>query len=266
MTAHALLPILLLASGLHTAPPNLWVLEKGDPGLWREVRSAFQAELLPDDPAKTAPVVAHKYKYIARVARAGDSCLVIIGQRESRRGPGWGPDSFVVVNYNLKSHQKTGVTKGAFLGWRFVSWAFLVPGSYPELIFRHQSCAECEADYLLSSVFLDPASGEWTMRRWTKDDDSILIGEDWTAGNDPDWRTACLLRVADFFGTGKTEIAVWCRRIFDDRGRNAEETLSLYSVEAGKPTTVTPDATQGPLLKRDLCRAQPSHVFCRKRP
>jgi hypothetical protein len=36
-------------------------------------------------------------------------------------------------------------------------------------------------------------------------------------------------------------------------------------VEAGKPMTVTPDAAQAALLKRDLCGAQPSHVFCRKR-
>jgi hypothetical protein len=264
VTAHILLPALLLATNLNAAPRTLWVSEKVEPSLWRYMRLAFHAELLPDDPAATAPVVAQRYKYIARLARAEDTCLVIIGQRETRNDPP-GDDYFLAISYDLKSHRKTPITPGGFRRWRFVAWAFLVPGIYPEVIFRHQSCSECEATYLLSSFFLDPASHAWTIRRWPKDEDSILIGSDRQLDDD-NWWITCMFRVADFTGDGNADIGLWCRRIFEARRRKTEETLTLYTVPAGEPTMLTPDASQTRSLKRALCAGQPSHAFCRNRP
>ena len=86
------------------------------------------------------------YKYIAHVARADEVCLVIIGQRESKLLPAY--DVFMAFSYDLKSGKKTPVTERSVVGWRPWAWTSLEKGPYPDGLFKHQSCYECEAEYL----------------------------------------------------------------------------------------------------------------------
>ena len=81
-----------------------WIDQKKSGALWETVRSAFHDELQPDDPAKTAPVLAYAYKYVYRVAKYKDSALVIVGYRETEHSkyPGY----YSAFNYDLRSHKK----------------------------------------------------------------------------------------------------------------------------------------------------------------
>jgi hypothetical protein len=240
-------------------PAEFWVSERADPRLWRDVRAVFRQELQPDDPAKMAEhVAAMRYKYLARIGRVSDVALVVTRERlEETILPDL--DLFVVFSYDLLSHKK--VRLGAFSMWNVVKWTYLAP-NIPEIVFTHWNCTECENDILLSSFFLDAASRTWTMRKWPKDGESILVFSNAVAGDDPNSGTDCLYRVADFSGDGYADFAVWCRETFDDPSRKMQESVTLYSVSQGRATKRTVDAIHAQSLKRSLCQSRESHSFC----
>jgi hypothetical protein len=218
----------------------------------------------PDDPQTLKPhQIALRYRYIARVARAADVCLVIIGQRESKRAPpGTG---FIAFSYDLKSHHKTLITKRPLLGWRSLMWTRLEKGLHQELLFEHVSCFECESETYLSSIFLDLNRRAWTLRAWPIPDEptNIPVGA-WSIGFDDASRTTCLFKIANFFGAERA-LGVWCPEVLEDR-REPEERVRLYTITDGEPATRTPDATEVRSMMRVLCRSHSSHVLCRPRP
>jgi hypothetical protein len=260
MLTQLLLVSRLFAATFPQTPGAFWISEKADTRLWRDVRTAFRQELLPQDPAKTAPRIALGYSYVARIGCVSGVCLVIIGARETATRSAFDDDIFNAFSYDLVSHNMIRIANRGFVGWKFVKWAYLAPRT-PEVVFRFQTCSECEAEYLLSSFFFDSASRTWTIRNWTKND--ILIGSTWTAGEEFDSITECLFRIADFSSDGNADIAVWCRVSFEDSSRKKEESVRLYTLVDGQPTTRTPDAVQARALKRALCKAETSHEFCR---
>ena len=223
MITQFILVVRLFTGLLPQGPAGFWVSETTDPCLWRDVRTAFRQELLPDDPAKTAPYVALKYKYVARIARVSDVCLVVVGQREDASDRS-GDDYFIAFSYDLVTHKRIPITNHGFTRWQFVTWAYFAPET-PEVVFRYQTCSDCEAVYLLASFFLDAASRTWTIRNWPEDGESILIGSDWTVGANINSHAVCLFRAADFSGDGKADIAIWCRTFFDEPSRKMQESV-----------------------------------------
>jgi hypothetical protein len=262
--ASLLVAFLSLAPGSATTALDMWVPETTDPAAWRDLRAAFKEELRPDDPQTLKPhQIALRYRYIARVARAADVCLVIIGQRESKRAPpGTG---FIAFSYDLKSHHKTLITKRPLLGWRSLMWTRLEKGLHQELLFEHVSCFECESETYLSSIFLDLNRRAWTLRAWPIPDEptNIPVGA-WSIGFDDASRTTCLFKIANFFGAERA-LGVWCPEVLEDR-REPEERVRLYTITDGEPATRTPDATEVRSMMRVLCRSHSSHVLCRPRP
>ena len=115
----------------------------------------------------------------------------------------------------------------------------------------------------MSSIIFDKRTRTWTIRQWPHDGVSIAIGSDWTVGSDDNSRTTCLYGVADFLTAGNAAFAVWCRQIFEDR-RKPEETVKLYTVEAGNSTVRTPDAAETRTVRRALCRNHQSDLLCRQ--
>jgi hypothetical protein len=262
-----ILVMLLQLSGAQTGRSMpLWVSRNTDPALWRAIRTAFKEELVPDDPKKVGPtVVPMTYKYVARIAEAEGVCLVIIGQRASKQSPPY--DGFFAYSYDRRSGQKTLITSRSVSGWRSLQWTSFEQGTHPDLLFKHSSCYECEAEYYISSLFFDSSSRTWQMRKWPKDGDatSIVVGTDWSVGTNDNSRMTCLFRVAAFPGDTSAALAVWCQEVFEDR-RTAKETLSLYSVVSGRPLRREPAPTGASSVKQVLCRGRQSYPLCRQRP
>src|SRR5260370_20948759 len=75
-----------------------WLNAHRDSEAWAQVRAAFRQELEPDDPAKTAPVVAERYKYVSRIGLFKNLAVVVIGQRETKESK-YG-DYFLAYNFD----------------------------------------------------------------------------------------------------------------------------------------------------------------------
>lgn len=254
------LVIPLLAAESRQPPAGYWISERAEPRAWRDIRSAFHEELQPDDPAKRAPYVALRHKYIARVARFADVYLVIIGERiRAADKPDF--DVFLAFSYDAQSRTKTAVRSAAFAKWEPVKWTAFAPKT-PEVVFTHWSCIECEATYLLSSFFYDAGSRSWRLRGWPEDGEDIEVGSDWILGDEMNSRSECLYRIADFSRDGNADLAVWCREMFDPDSLKPVEKLTLYMVSADTPIRRAPDPIQARSLERVLCRNQKSHPLC----
>lgn len=232
-----------------------------NPNLWSAVRRALKAELEPEDPAATAPYVAMRFKYVARIAQVEGVALALIGMRENRGDP-VEFDFFKAYNLDLSSGTKGLVDSEGFNAWRWLKWARLRAGSYLDAVFLHQSCTECEAYYLLSSFYFDPMRRAWRLRDWPEDGNSLVIGSDVQFGEEDDWETTCLYTIRDLTNDGAEDIVIWCK----ETGRTTKkvvETTTLYAVEEGGPTRRELVEEASNLMRRDLCRESPKSPLCK---
>jgi len=237
----AVLAMVLLSSlsiGWSKTTSPGWVGEKQDPRLWSRIRNVLKDDLEPEDPKKTAPYVAMRFKYVARVAQVEHVALVIVGMRETRSDP---PDFdyFKVYNVDLKAGVRSSVADEGFTGWRFLRWAQFEGGRLPDAVFRFQSCAECEATYFLASFWFDSEKKRWKLRQWPEDGTSVLIGSDIQFGEQDDFETSCLYAVRDYTGDGRDDIGNWCQTT-GVKTLKVTETLFLYTVSDTGPQRIEP--------------------------
>jgi len=256
-----LIAILILAAshssiGQNAHPSSTafhWLLSSKDATLFERVKTAFADELKPDDPEKVKPVVAQEYKWISRVGVFETSALVLIGERETRTST-YG-NYFVAFNYDLKSGEKTSLTsfnKG-FMEWKFKKLIRFDSSRAPDIVFTHPSCTECEADYLLSSFRLDSTEAKWKVRMWSEKSTEILIGSDYSVGNEEDSKDDCLSKFADFNGDGFGDLAVRCLAI-TEQAKILEDTTTIYTIQHGQPQVLTvKDRQQLATIRDELC-------------
>jgi len=142
-----------------------WIGPKDKPAVWAHVRAAFQNELEPDDPRKTSPVMAYSYKYVHRIAVAGDDALVLIGHRETEDSKY--ADYFSAFNFNLRTRTKTPIADATVLWvWKLVRLARFDPSKVPDIVFSYLTCTECEASQILGAFRYDSAKHQWALRKW----------------------------------------------------------------------------------------------------
>jgi hypothetical protein len=227
------------------------------------VRSLLTNDLAPEDPEKTKPYVAMRFKYVARVARVEHVALVILGMREIQSDR---PerDYFKAYSVDLKAGLTTAVADTGFRQWRFLRWARFERGRVPDAVFRFHSCAECEATYLLASFWLDAGAKRWKLREWPVDGANILIGSDIQFGAEggDDVTTTCLYAVRDYTGEGRDDVAAWCR-LTGVTTMSVRETLFLYTVSMAGPKRIEPVGKDADRIKRDLCRHDNANALCR---
>ena len=236
-----------------SSPAFHWLNSSKDATLFESRKTAFTDELKPDDPEKVKPVVAQEYKWISRVGVFEKSALVLIGERETRTST-YG-NYFVVFNYDLKSGEKTSLTsfnKG-FIEWKFKKLIRFDSSRTPDIVFTHPSCTECEADYFLSSFCFDSTDAKWKLRTWSEKSTEILIGSDYSVGNEEDSKDDCLFKFADFNGDGFHDLAVRCLAI-TEQGKVLEDKTTLYTIQHGQPQELTvKDRQQLATIRDQLC-------------
>ncbi len=261
MYRNLLTSILILAAsssaqGQNAQPLSIdfhWLSPSKDAPLFERIQTAFADELKPDDPEKVKPTVAQEYKWISRVGVFETSALVLIGERETRTST-YG-NYFVAFNYDLKSGEKTSLTptNNGFMQWKFKKLVRFDSSRAPDIVFTHPSCTECEADYFLSSFCLDSANAKWKVRTWSDKSTEVLIGGDYTVGNEEDSKEDCLFKFADFNGDGIDDLAVRCLAI-TERGKILEDTTTVYTIQHGQALVLTvTDRQQLATIHDQLC-------------
>jgi hypothetical protein len=230
-----------------------WLNSSKDAILFERIRITFADELKPDDPAKVAPTVAQEYKWISRVGVFEASALVLIGERETRTSPY--SSYFVAFNYDLKSGEKTSLTSpnGSFTRWKFKRLVRFDSSRAPDIVFTYPSCTECEADYFLSSFRLDQTAAKWKVRTWDQKSTDILIGSDYSVGNEEATMDDCLFKFADFNGDSFDDLAVRCATV-TEQGKILEDATTLYTVQNGQAQILTvKERQQQATIRAELC-------------
>jgi hypothetical protein len=265
-----LIAILMLATsdfaiGQNSLPSSTafhWLNSSNDAALFERIKTAFTDELKPDDPEKVKPVVAQGYKWISRVGVFETSALVLIGERETRTST-YG-NYFVAFNYDLKSGEKTSLTsfnKG-FMNWKFKKLIRFDSSRTPDIVFTHLSCTGCEADYLLSSFWLDSNEAKWKVRTWSDKSTEILIGSDYSVGTEEDSKYDCFFKFADFNGDGFDDLAVRCLAI-TEQGKILEDTTTIYTIQHGQPQVLAvKDRKQLATIRDQLCVDATNSKLC----
>jgi len=257
----ALVSLCSLLVGWRQPNSPTWVGEKQDLRLWSYVRSVLKNDLAAEDPEKTKPYVAMRFKYVARVAQVEHVVLVIVGMREKRNDR---PelDYFKAYNVDLNGGLTTAVADTGFNQWHSLRWAQIEHGRVADAVFRFQSCSECEATYLLASFWFDPGAKRWKLREWPEDGAYVVIGSDIQFGDEGDFATTCLYAVRDYTGDGRDDVTTWCR-LTGLTTKKISETLFLYTVSEVGPKRIEPVGKDAVRIKRDLCRHNNANPLCR---
>ncbi|MGE5346576.1 MAG: hypothetical protein ACM3JH_11530, partial [Acidithiobacillales bacterium] len=235
---------------------------ESSPELWARVQAAFSDELQPEDPAKTVPYVAQRFKYLSRVGCYSEVCLVLIGMRQEKDSP---PplDFFRAYSFNRATNSKLEMGPGTdgFNVWKFQGFARFNREATPDIAFTWQSCTECEATYLLSSFRFDGRLRLWRLRLWPEGETSLFIGSDDQFGDEDDWRYECRFEVGDLTGDGLDDVGVWCRIEGLSTGK-VEDEVFLYSVGPSGPKKSELKGQKALRLKRTLCARSPEVSPC----
>ena len=242
-----------LAAAQNVSPSSSafhWLDSGKDAALFERIKTAFAAELKPDDPEKVKPVVAQEYKWISRIGVFETSALVLIGERETRTST-YG-DYFIAFNYDLKSGEKISFDKG-FMEWKFKKLIRFDSSKTPDIVFTHRSCTECEAAYLLGSFRLDSTDAKWKVRAWSEKTTEILIGSDYSAGTEEDSKYECLFKFADFNGDSFDDLAVRCLAV-SRQGKILEDATTVYTIQHGQPQALpVTDGQELATIRNKLC-------------
>jgi hypothetical protein len=268
-----LIAILMLAASYSAAGQSAqpsstafhWLNSNKNATLFERIKTAFTDELKPDDPEKVKPVVAQEYKRISRVGVFESSALVLIGERETRTSTY--SNYFIAFNYDLKSGEKTSLTSfnNGFMKWKFKKLVRFDSSRTPHIVFTHPSCTECEADYLLSSFRLDSTDAKWKVRTRNEKSTEILIGSDYSVGNEEDSKDDCLFKFGDFNGDGFDDLAVRCLSV-TERGKILEDTTTIYTIQHGQSQVLTvKDRQQLATIRNQLCVDAKKSKLCPSR-
>jgi hypothetical protein len=218
-------------------------------------------ELKPDDAETVKPVEAMLYKFVELVGIFRSNALVIIGERDRKDYPYGNYDLF--FNYDLKTGQKSQVPVG-FWRWKPKGTARFEPSSAPDIVFTYLSCTECETTFLLGSFRFDSLDGNWKVRQWGANSQGIMIGADTTVGGDEDdFATDCLYRVADFDGDGSDDIAVRCV-VTGEPTKSVDDTTTLYTIKNGRPQIIqVKDRSLLASMRQKLCVDVKNSKLCK---
>lgn len=263
--------LLLLATGsalgadppVRIEPKFEWVTEESHPALWAKVQDAFSDELRPDDPEKTAPYAAMRFKFLHKIGCLSGSCFVLIRLRPEKDLDPEG-DYFLAYDFNPASGRKAKLgpepEKGFYL-WEFHGLARFDRGSTPDIVFTWRDCYGCEADHLLSSFSFHERLGLWRVRVWSDGQTSLFVGSDDQFGEEEDWHYDCRFKVEDLTGDGLDDVGVWCRVKGLSTGKVDDEVL-LYSVGPSGPKKTELTGKKALQLKKTLCAKTPEVLPC----
>ena len=264
--------ILAVAFGLRSDAQShneaTWISPTQQAALWGTARSDFHDELQPDDPAKTAPVLAYKYKYIYRIAMYSDSALVLLGYRETQdsKYPGY----YGAFNYDLHSRAITPIKGAEVLSeFKFIKFASLDSELPQDITFSWMTCTECEASQILSTFHYDAGKSQWVLRAWQVDK-SVW----WTGGSGPViWTDTFASDVISFsclhglLKAGDSNVfAMRCREIDqgDDGKREITDVTVRYTFDrANSNLEILRAGTERTKLLAELCERSPNNRLCR---
>jgi hypothetical protein len=243
-----------------------WLDSHRDSEAWAQVRAAFHQELEPDDPAKTAPVIAERYKYVSRIGVFGNLDLVIIGERETKESK-YG-DYFLAYNYDMQTGAKSSVLYASgFMEWKFVKLARLESSPVPDVTFTYLSCTECEAEKFLASFQYDPEHSRWMLRNWGKEK-AILVGADAEPVGEIEAQSIdCVFKMKDWHGEGREAVAVRCRTVKRVDGKTKlDEYVTVYNFTDGRLTsTAVRDPGEIKKIYSEICNESAHSDMCKRR-
>jgi len=276
--------ILLFTFGCQQSRPNLvngiaqddfqWLDSTRDSQVWNRVLVGLHQELEPDDPQKVPEhYAATQYKYIYKIGVFRTAALVIVGNRETKDSPGY--DYFSSYSYDLRDGSKSAIVTepprppGTYPEFGDVLWMFEVAklahfdrSPAPDVVFKYDSCSECEAEHFLASFEYMPGKG-WVARRWDNNEKNLLLME--TPEPDDNALSAdYLFKIKDWNGDGFDDVAVRRREVtqVSKRRQETDDSTTIYRSENGKlvghPVT---DSTERTNINAELCSdSEPS--FC----
>jgi hypothetical protein len=242
-------------------PAFRWLDRQGDAAILAKIQAGFVEELKPDDAETVKPVEAMLYKFVELVGIFRSNALVVIEERDRKDYPYGNYDLF--FNYDVKTGQKSQVPVG-FWRWKPKGTARFEPSSAPDIVFTYLSCTECETTFLLGSFRFDSLDGNWKVRQWGANGQGIMIGADTTVGGDEDdFATDCLYRVADFDGDGSDDIAVRCV-VTGETTKSVDDTTTLYTIKNGRPQIIqVKDRSLLASMRQKLCIDVKNSKLCK---
>jgi hypothetical protein len=253
MLAMAALPLII---------PNLvcssdvfsWLDLRSNSPLFQEIKKAFSDELRPDIPVKGSVPILHKY--VAHIGIYKNSCLVIVGYRETTNSPK-DYDFFRAFSYNRNDHRKSEILpKDYYYRWSFIGTKTFEPSPIPDLVFKYYDCLECEAVELLSSFRFNQKENKWETRIWPDADPHLMIGSDNQLGDDV-WMYDCLYSIQDFNSDGYEDIAIRCKET-GEQTKKIKDELFLYTIQQGKSKKIKLKGQEMLQVSRVLCKGQKS--------
>jgi hypothetical protein len=259
---------MLAMAALPLIGPNLlgssdvfsWLDLRSNTPVFQEIKKAFSDELRPDIPVKGSVPILHKY--LAHIGTYKDSCLVIIGYRETSNSPK-DYDFFRAFSYDRNEHRKSEILPNEYYyRWSFIGEKKFESSLIPDLVFKYYDCLECEAVELLSSFRFDQRKNKWQSRIWPDGDPRLMIGSDNQLGDDV-WIYDCLYSIQDFNSDGYEDIAIRCRET-GEKTKKTKDELFLYTIQQGKSRAIKVTGQKMLRINRLLCSTQ-SSPLCKKR-
>jgi hypothetical protein len=256
--------VLIYATNARGGDTFTWVNTSDNNPILNEVKSAFAAELLPDNPEKVKPVVPYFYKYISKIGTFRNSRLILIGFRE-REGDKPEYDYFKAFSYDVARHIKAEIEpKDYYYRWSLVTETAFEPSATPDIVFKFFDCLECESTELLSSFRFDEKENTWKKRLWPENDPDLMIYSARQYGSEDNWVYNCLYKIADFNADTFSDIAIRCRETGEITHKVKDELL-LYTIQNGIAKRIKiEDKTTYSKITSALCSGQ-SSPLCKKK-
>jgi hypothetical protein len=247
-----------------------WIDSKNHPVIWKDVSSAFQQELLPDQLASKDDLDHYAWKKIVKMARCGEAVFVALEMRLGEKKEQQWNRQFQLYNFDLTTKEKTEIkAKWPFYLLEFTKLAHFDGDAAPDITFETDDCLECEPQIIFSAVRISPEDKKWALRPWQNAAEGIDI-EDTGVGIDgsvEDYET--LTGVADFLKEGRDQIALWTHyQELDEKDASKKlppvTTMTVYGYRNGEAyESEVKDEAQMHRIKDQLCVMNPKDKACR---